>query len=244
MIRVLTSLKLKKDFDRIKVYTNVHLGFVCLATIVEVFHTGLGFSELISYGYLVFLYAMFWRMLKELYYTFWSIIGLLFLYNLSGMIGGFSTLSLPFAGYCYGLSIVFLFIQSYTLLSPVYYPIVNWWEYDFRYRDDVKVNCDQFEGESFEGRLTDLRRGAGCLTAFCDLGIGDNVTVKIIEEGSPVQFKAEVMSRRVYSLGRPINYGVKFHFKTAEEKESFESFCLHWRTMRSSLRQLKFKQSK
>lgn len=242
MIRVLTSLKLKRDFDRVKVYTTVHLSLIVLAHVVELFKTGFGLSLLIEYAYLGFIYVMFWRTLKGLYYTFWTIIGLLAIYSLSGVFDGFSTLGSPFIGYCYILSIIFLAIQAYTMMSPIYYPVVNWWEYDFRFRDDVKVKCET-SSVCFEGRINDLRRGAGCLTAFHSLKIGDRVKVSISSHSGPVQLEAEIMSQRLYSLGRPFNYGVRFHFSSEADRSSFESFCLYWRSMRSSLKQMKFKKS-
>jgi ribosomal protein S1 len=68
----------------------------------------------------------------------------------------------------------------YFLSSPIYYPRVSWWEYDFRYRDDLKIEVKSFE-DVIDARLTDLRRQAGCVAIFEELKIGQEIKVQVIK---------------------------------------------------------------
>ena len=111
--------------------------------------------------------------------------------------------------FCYLFAITFLCLEMYFLFSPIYYPLVRWWEYDFRFRDDFKIKVFVDEQE-MEGRLTDLRWGAGCVVLFRKYEQGVSITVKLDDFPEMDTIKAEIISRRQYSLGRPYTYGVQF----------------------------------
>ena len=57
--------------------------------------------------------------------------------------------------------------------------MVKWWIYDFRYRNDVKIIVYHFSDIKKEtkinGRLTDVRRGAGCITLFENFPVGESL---------------------------------------------------------------------
>lgn len=139
-------------------------------------------------------------------------------------------------GFLYLSSLVLLGFESYQLWTPIYYPIVSWWEYDFRYRHDVKIKII-FAGETSEGRLNDIRRGAGCVVAFKNIGIGEPLQVEL-EEGKV--FKVEIMSKRYYSLGRPLSYGVRFDLTEETDRINYDNYCLKWKRERKRKRMAKF----
>ena len=105
--------------------------------------------------------------------------------------------------------------------SPIYYPFFNWWEYDFRYRSDLEANFI-FNDNSFEGRITDIRRNAACLTAFEKLPIGAKVVIRIAEnENNALTIEGKVVSTRETSLGRGFTYGVSFANEEVDNSEYF-----------------------
>ncbi len=176
-----------------------------------------------------FLYISFQR----LYYTMWTLLAfvailqviLYFPINSDGFIGPtfFSTLALVMEA-----------SFAYLVFTPVYYPIVSWWEYDFRFRDEVKAQV--LKGESsFEGRLSDLRRKAACLQCFDELNVGEILTLTLPHERS---FEVEVMSKRRPSLGRPTIYGVRF-ILTSDNSGAYELFCREWRSDKIEKRKMK-----
>lgn len=129
------------------------------------------------------------------------------------------------------------------LSSPIYFPLIRWWEYDFRYRNDIKANV-QYNESSFEGRLTDLRRGAGCVVLFENLNVGEYFEITVISNKKELALKAEIMSKREYSIARGYTYGVKFHFARDGEKNNFAKLCHLWNQERTSKLKMKFKNNR
>ncbi len=83
------------------------------------------------------------------------------------------------------MSAVLLGIEMYKLYGPIYYPLVNWWEYDFRFRSDVKVLVSLPDQAMVEGRLTDLRRKAGCVVLFDEMHVGDTLALRPLMPRAP-----------------------------------------------------------
>lgn len=128
----------------------------------------------------------------------------------------------------------------WTLHDPIYYPIVSWWEYDFRYRDDVRVKVSTSEQKELDGRLTDIRRQAGCLSLFESLRVGDELELTSIDGLSFRKFIVRIMSKRETSFGRPLNYGVKFVLGDSQERLDFDKFCDFWKNERKDKIRQKF----
>jgi hypothetical protein len=105
-------------------------------------------------------------------------------------------------------------IEMIILFSPIYFPIVSWWNYDFRFRHDLKIQVRNVESVEKIARLSDLRRGAGCVSSFEDYAIGSDITLVVKLAGREFELEAEIFSRRQYSLGRPFIYGVKVNLET------------------------------
>ena len=71
--------------------------------------------------------------------------------------------------------------------------------------------CFIFNDNSFEGRITDIRRNAACLTAFEKLPIGAKVVIRIAEnENNALTIEGKVVSTRETSLGRGFHVWSKF----------------------------------
>lgn len=98
---------------------------------------------------------------------------------------------------------------NYLIAAPIYYPRINWWEYDFRFRSDLK--CKIIDGTKvFEGRLSDFRRNQCCLYSFERFDIGTLVSLKIDLKTELIVKDLELKTRRNNIPGRPLIYGIEF----------------------------------
>ncbi|MBT3585320.1 MAG: PilZ domain-containing protein [Halobacteriovoraceae bacterium] len=228
------NLKLKQDFDRVDVLHWGHFVFLILACLFELIHGGGFFLGLFKITALLFFYRLYFKTKAQLYYSFWTFSFLLILFLLQKIL---ATDISSVATLC-TFSLIILAVEMYILSSPIYYPRVSWWEYDFRFRHDlkIKVTCD---GEEYEGRLTDLRREAGCVNLFEEKEVGTQFLISLEGEHSNDTYTTEVMSKRRYSLGRPLNYGVRFIFKDNQAKNDFNRFCKFFHSERKDKRKLK-----
>src|SRR5690606_10960564 len=112
--------------------------------------------------------------------------------------------------------------------SPLYYPRVNWWEYDFRFRADIKCWVD-IDGQQFRGRLSDLRRSAACLELFHHTPVGQLVQIHLEVLNQNFTLFAEVRSKREPIIGRSIIYGIKFIHHDLEQKQRLRLLTNYWR---------------
>ncbi|OUR92987.1 hypothetical protein A9Q84_21005 [Halobacteriovorax marinus] len=223
----LSNLNIRQDIDRVHLLQWGHFCLLIMAFLVEGIITFEIIYTLVKLFFLLFFYKMFFKTVTDLYYSFWTFsigtVGFV-TYKLVNIISTQSDLQLF---YLYLIAAVVLLIQMYILLSPIYYPRVSWWEYDFRYRDDLKVKLNE-EGVELEARLTDLRRNAGCLSVFKDIKVGSKVKVMANNGVRDFTFLVEVMSRRQYSLGRPASHGVKFIFNEENRETDYDEFYSFW----------------
>jgi len=228
------SLNIKEDLDRLKIIHWAHFYIVFCALLAEIYHGILSVgSGIIELSLLTLLYRFYFKTAKELYYSFWTFSVFLGIYLLIGIVKGIWFYPSPIFFYLYLLAIIFLSIEVYILFSPIYYPIISWWEYDFRYRDELKIITKYFvgkEGEkSAEGRLTDLRRHAGCVVLLKKLPIGEVITIEYENIAVKYSFTAKVISCREPLVGRGFVYGVKFYFKDEMAQEEFDNFVYLWK---------------
>lgn len=238
---VFNYLKLKDDFNRLEVLHWGHFSFVLLALSFELFH-GLGIlSWLVSIIVLSIFYRSFFITKKELFYSFWTFSAALALYISYKVI--FSSFSSMESSLLYLTSLALLGVEVYILSSPIYYPRVMWWEYDFRYRTDLKVDIFNNKGVQSESRITDLRRNAGCIASFEEMKPGTTIKVE-----SPRYFEGllevEIVSKRIYSLGRPYSYGVKFCLNNHKEVSAYKDLLNIWKNETLQRRQRKFTSKK
>ncbi|MCK5074606.1 MAG: hypothetical protein KAQ98_14340 [Bacteriovoracaceae bacterium] len=236
------DFKLKQDFDRIKILHWGHFICIMLALLLEMYHgiTGwfFGFVIMVVAG---ILYRLYFRTINNLYYTTWTFSFFVFVYLLVGFLGAVFGHHITVLTQIYFLAIVLLAVESYLLSSPIYFPRVSWWEYDFRYRADLKVEVNVAD-KVMEGRLTDLRRAAGCVVVFEEVDVGEIMNIKTIEGN--IALVAEIMSKRENILGRGVVYGVKFHFQRGEERNNFLTLCKFFKEKKLFQKKIKFKKIK
>lgn len=233
----LNYLKIKEDYNRLEILHWGHFAFVFLAMTLELF-SGLGFLNwIVTCGLLIIFYRLFSITKRELFYSFWSFSLILILFFLDKIIFEFhESLEIKLL---YSIGLTLLLVEIYILSSPIYYPRVSWWEYDFRYRTDLKVLIRKEKVET-EARVTDLRRNAGCIASFEEFKVGEDFEIESNKyfEGP---LKVEIVSKRIYSLGRPYSYGVKFTLDSEEKKNSYADLLNIWRNETLQRKQRKFR---
>lgn len=234
---VLNYLKLKEDSNRLEVLHWGHFAFVFLAITLELFYGLSLFEWLATTVFLTIFYRLFFVTKKELFYSFWTFSALLTLFLWKKIF--FDSYGTSEIRLLYILGFVLLAVEIYILSSPIYYPRVSWWEYDFRYRTDLKVSIN-YKDEASEARVTDLRRNAGCIASFEEFKVGEEFEIESNKyfEGS---LKVEIVSRRIYSLGRPYNYGVRFNLNEEEKRISYNDLLNIWKNETLERRQRKFR---
>ena len=109
--------------------------------------------------------------------------------------------------YSYSFSLGCILLLAYELFNPLYFPILKWWEYDFRYKVEIKTFLIQ-KDEKIECRLFDVRREAFCLLSFKDLDIEEDVKLNYFQEGNN-EIYGKIVTKRETHIGRPKIYGVK-----------------------------------
>lgn len=243
------KLKFKKDLDRLILLHWGHLLCFLAALFGKILyginHWGSGLLKMML---LLVVYQFFFRTLRNLFYTFWTFSVFIAIYFIVIMCQAYFLEGAPVVGYFCALALFFLIWECYLLSSPIYYPLVHWWEYDFRYRHDLKIEINH-EGMSFPGRLTDLRRGAGCIVSFDDFPSRKNLSIKTVLKHTDSHIDhiiliGELMSKRGNSIGRGFIYGVHFILKNEQEKKAYKTLMQYWRRERSMRMRSKFTQKK
>ena len=218
-------LKINKnlhDFDNIR---QLHLISSCLLVLVIFFeniihHFSFG-GSVIFIGSL-FLFKTHYFSLKKLQYTYWSINFVVLIYVLINMVFVSSNNSVPLIGF-----LILKFIEMYLVSSPIYYPWFNWWEYDFRYRNDLKAYVT-YGGKTQEARVTDIRRNAACVTLFESLPIGSTILVIMHEDKNTLNIEGRIISVRETTLGRGFTYGVSFNWDNDLAREYYWQMRKSW----------------
>jgi len=230
---LINKIKLQKELDRHDLYLFLIYLLISLGSLYEGISFGNFFSKLTTLAFLTLFFVVYYRTLKGLYYTFWTLTFCLFVWVFVTLL---TVPLVSFSFFLYSASLLIIALAAKELWTPIYYPIVSWWEYDFRYRHDVKVNVI-VDGKNTEGRLTDLRLGAACVSLFKEVRVGEYLHLETDDQKS---FKIEVMSKRYYSLGRPLSYGVKFELTSDDERSSYKSYTKRWRKLCKLKKKAKF----
>jgi hypothetical protein len=213
-----------KEIDKVKKLNIVEFYLSALIIISQLLLDEISFGTAIVFSF--FILAVFkykQQTTTELRYTFW---GILFFQSLM-MLVTFVNAQTNLTNF---LSVVILFLvsfEAYTMMSPIFYPRIKWWEWDFRYRGDTQVKVKNGE-DSFEARLSDLRRDAGAITLFEDISYNEEIFIEINFMNELLSFKAKIISKRESNLGRGITYGVSFIFDEDSQKQRFGRYKNFW----------------
>ena len=235
MIEKIFNKKINNERDKIEVLIFLQAMFLIASELTLLSHN-FEFGRLFFLSLILFIIYLIRESFQRLFYTFWSLVFILIVFELYRIFSfslaeiGFSFLFLKIA------SVAFLFLEVYYLSSPIFYPRVNWWEYDFRFKSDFKVDVSYF-CETLDGRMTDLRRGCGCILVFRDLNLGDKVKISLRDTDKVLE--GEVFSRREQVPGRPRVYGIKFDLDDSFKLNKYKMIAKEWKNFKNHKRELK-----
>jgi hypothetical protein len=224
-----TRYNLQNSFDKVKFLTLMQFIFVLVAFVSEalVTHSIVYFSFFFQLILLLLTYNFYYKALSQLYYSYWNISFILAIYYIFSMTRNFLVIDSPMIGTFFFFSLILLGIACYIISSPLYYPRVHWWEYDFRFRADIRCMAE-VNGQQFRGRLSDLRRGAACLELFSHAQIGQPIQINLEILNQNFTLYAEIRSKREPILGRSIIYGIKFVNSDLEQKQRLRLLTNYW----------------
>ena len=223
---VVDKKALKPTLNRVYILFYGFSGFVLLGFLGEIFWGSLGVRALFWGGVLWVSYKFFREVLSNFQYSFWSFAIGFFLYILitigKGGEGSFFIVN------CYLIALIFLMALCWTLSSPIFFPRISWWEYDFRFCGELKIIIS-VDGVEVPGRLTDLRQGAGCIMLFKKLELEKEITIHYNNGDGVNAYKVRIMSRRSTTLGRGYTYGVKFCLFDSEDEKKIKYLSDIWK---------------
>lgn len=226
---LLPRLNLQKSYDKVKFLTILQFVIVLIAFVSEALVTKsmFYFSFIFQFALLMAVYNFYYNALSNLYYSYWNLSLVISIYYLVSSIRNFAN-GYTMIGLIFCLSICFLVVACYIISSPLYFPRVHWWEYDFRFRADIRCWVE-IEGQQHLGRLSDLRRGAACLELFQHTAVGQPVQIHLEVLNQNFSLNAEVRSKREPIIGRSIIYGIKFVNFDLEQKQRLKLLTNYWR---------------
>ncbi len=223
------KLNLQNSYDKVKFLTIIQfllvlIGFVSEALITQ---SVLNFSFIFQFILLLASYNFYYSALVNLYYSYWNMSLIFGIYYLVSMSRNFLVIGHPLIGILFFAAFFVLFIACYIVSSPLYYPRFHWWEYDFRFRADIRCWVE-VDGKQYRGRLSDLRRGAACLELFCHAPVGHPLQVNVEILNQNFTLFAEIRSKREPIVGRSIIYGLKFVNNDLEQKQRLKFLSNYW----------------
>jgi hypothetical protein len=223
------KLNLQNSYDKVKFFTIIQFVLVIIAFVAEAIVTQsvLNFSFIFQFILLLVAYNFYYSALTNLFYSYWNMSVVFGVYYLVSMSRNFLVLGNPLIGLLFFFSLIFLLISCYIVSSPLYYPRFHWWEYDFRFRADIRCWVE-VDGKQFRGRLSDLRRGAACLELFNHMSVGHPVQISVEILDQNFTLFAEVRSKREPIIGRSIVYGVRFINSDLEQKQRLKFLTNYW----------------
>lgn len=181
----------------------------------------LSLFDFFVFAVISFLFWFSYRSMISYQYSYWGFnLTIFFLYLFSFSLDGGGTILFLFG-------LLLFALENYIMASPLFFPQVRWWEYDFRYRGDLRVQL-VFRDDRSEARLTDIRRGAACLLSFTPMPIGEDVTIVSENKNIQAEISASIASRKEPIAGRGFHYGVLVERKSGEGNRAYEKFRSVW----------------
>lgn len=201
------------------------------------------FNFILEFVLLCVLFNFYFKAQKQRNYSFWGISLLIGLYLLKIILMYTFVDYQIFILYFAFLACLFLGINCYLMSSPLYFPRVQWWEYDFRYRGDLK-SFVKVDDKVISTRVTDLRRDAACVESFEHIDLDTPVELEIEHDGDLYIAPAKVKTSKEFIKGRPIRYGIVFNLKDEKVREDFTRLKKLWNRSKKVKIRNKFEQLK
>ncbi|GAB4405694.1 MAG: hypothetical protein OHK0056_03550 [Bacteriovoracaceae bacterium] len=152
---------------------------------------------------------IYFRLRSMFYYSIWTFNVVLFLYIFIDL------LKTSWLGFSYSfilnlITLSFLIALSFQLLNPIFFPLISWWEYDFRNFKDLKLKIKDGD-KILDARLCDLKGDQASIACFDELELSKNYEMTVKLNGQIFKIDTTVLSKRLYSLGRPVYFGIRIN---------------------------------
>lgn len=235
------GIKFNDSFDKVVFFQIMQLIAVLIAFLSEALDSRyvLSLTFVVQLGILLTTFNFYFRALKNLQTSFWNISFILTLFYIISFFRNILMLNHPYIATLYLISLALMGLGCYIIASPLYYPQVTWWEYDFRYRPELPITIE-YEGEYHRARLTDLRRGAGCVMMFHPIPVGQTFMIISDSLSYTVKIKGAIRSKKEPIMGRAIMYGVKFKTEDLVEAQRLKLLTKHWNETKHTKLRSKF----
>lgn len=125
------------------------------------------------------------------------------------------------------LSALFLAINGFIMSSPLYFPRIQWWEYDFRYRGELKATLEKND-EKTEIRIADVRRECISFLAFNQMKLGNKVSLEIPIGERTFEVSGLLKTAREDIPGRPVRYGLKLNMSDEKSRREYTELRKVW----------------
>ena len=208
-------------------YFQLILHFILYFLVSAVEETFFTFMFFLSFLFWFFIYRFLYNSLSQRNYSFWALSFFIFIYFAKTIFYYTFVESHIVILYFSFLGMICLFSNAYIMSSPLFYPRVQWWEYDFRYRGDLKIKLN-YENSLQEARLTDLRRSEASIEAFEDMEVDKQCEIELEFEKEIYKILGQIKTKKQIIPGRPLRYGVKISFATPEQKKKFNHLEKLW----------------
>lgn len=229
-MRKLLEINNTEEYKR-SLLTQIALGIITIALCIFVRTHDRNFFDIDFIVELIIVTALFRfyvRAFRNKNYAYWGISVLIGLYLLRHILHFTFIEYNIFILYIGFLGVIFLVMNSFVMSSPLYYPRVQWWEYDFRYRGDLKAII-KVGTKQCEARLIDLRRGCTSLETFEYLSLGDEVETEVLYGSKIYSMTGVIKTLRLLVPGRPYRYGIKLNFDETMDKKTFLELKKIWK---------------
>ena len=189
----------------------------------------------------VFIVLRFYaRAMRNRNYAFWGLSLILGVYLLMNLLQYTFIQYDSVVIYLSVLSSVFLIMNAYLLSSPLYFPRIQWWEYDFRYRGDIKAQII-FDDSKHDIRISDVRRGCISFFSFDQIRLDEEVELEIPFEEKVFLVKGKLKTAREDVLGRPVRYGLKLKLSNDDAKKEYTKLQKIWNVQNKAKIRRKFR---
>jgi hypothetical protein len=228
-MKKLFEIDINEDYRRAIISQYFLMIFTFILSIVVRIHERsiIQFSFLVELLLFTMLFRFYFKAQNHRNYAYWGISFLLLGFLLKNILQYTFMDYNIFILYMAFLALIFLALNCYVMSSPLFYPRVQWWEYDYRYRGELRATIEN-KNNKFEGRLTDLRRGSGCVEAFEYIELEDSLELEVLIDNKEFILEGQVKTLKQLTPGRPIRYGVKFDLSDLNKKNTYYDLKKIW----------------
>jgi hypothetical protein len=186
------------------------------------------FSYFIELTFLVWGSVFYYKAQRNRNYAYWTISLGILVYLLLDILQSTFVTGNMFILYLAFIAFIFLILNCYTMSSPLFYPRVQWWEYDYQFRADLKALI-RYDGSVMKARLTDYRRYSACVECFDFIPLDSEIFVEVDFDDQNFLLKGKVKTYKGVIAGRPFRYGVRFTFDEVITKNVYLKLLKIWK---------------